>query len=135
MGDELDVGADGSSMQDVLVGQGLKIIWKRAKNFSTGIKNKVKSALPLLGIRAGSDEMEEEKGRIMNNEGKKKVYDEDMQHSTKRQNSKEQPKKEKSKQKDKNKQKKNTDFPLITSKKAQTLWKLAKRKWEQAMSI
>jgi len=133
--DELDVGADGSSMQDVLVGQGLKIIWKRAKNFSTRIKNKVKSALPLLGIRAGSDEMEEEKGRITNNEGKKKVYDEEMQHSTKRQNSKEQPKKEKSKQKDKNKQKKNTDFPLITSKKAQTLWKLAKRKWEQAMNI
>ena len=39
--DELDVGADGSSMQDVLVGQGLKIIWKRAKLVSKGIKSKV----------------------------------------------------------------------------------------------
>ncbi len=36
--DELDVGADGTSMQEVLVGQGLKIIWKHVKRvlFSLG---------------------------------------------------------------------------------------------------
>lgn len=35
--DELDVGADGSSMQEVLVGQGIKILWKHVKNVSGGI--------------------------------------------------------------------------------------------------
>jgi hypothetical protein len=46
--DELDVGADGSSMQDVLVGQGIKIAWKHARNIGRGIKRRfdgIKSAL------------------------------------------------------------------------------------------
>ena len=38
--DELDVGADGSSMQDVLVGQGIKIAWKHGRNIGMDIKRK-----------------------------------------------------------------------------------------------
>ena len=39
--DELDVGADGSSMQEVLVGQGIKILWKHVKNVSGGISTRL----------------------------------------------------------------------------------------------
>jgi len=39
--DELDVGADGSSMQEVLVGQGIKILWKHVKNVRGGISSRL----------------------------------------------------------------------------------------------
>ena len=64
--DELDVGADGSSMQDVLVGQALKIITKKVKSLGGAIKVKfdkvatpVKKALPQLGL-FGDDGDEDE---------------------------------------------------------------------------
>eukprot|EP00984_Skeletonema_dohrnii_P004187 scaffold1463_cov101-Skeletonema_dohrnii-CCMP3373.AAC.4 len=65
--DELDVGADGSSMQDVLVGQALKIITKKAKSLGGAIKVKfdkiatpVKKALPQLGLFGGDNDNEDE---------------------------------------------------------------------------
>jgi hypothetical protein len=62
--DELDVGADGSSMQEVLVGQALKIIMKKVKGLGGIIKLKfdkvampvVKKALPQLGLFGGEDD-------------------------------------------------------------------------------
>lgn len=64
--DELDVGADGSSMQDVLVGQGLKIIYKRAKSIGSNVKQRfekiVEKALPqqLLNLAREDEEEDEE---------------------------------------------------------------------------
>jgi hypothetical protein len=64
--DELDVGADGSSMQDVLVGQALKIITKKVKSLGGAIKVKfdkvatpVKKALPQLGLFGDNDDEDE----------------------------------------------------------------------------
>ena len=73
--DELDVGADGSSMQEVLVGQGIKILWKHVKNVRGGISsrlgwNKLGSssitadsvwrALPWSNYGSSGSEMEEQ---------------------------------------------------------------------------
>eukprot|EP00580_Thalassiosira_gravida_P017291 CAMPEP_0201664034 /NCGR_PEP_ID=MMETSP0494-20130426/5630_1 /ASSEMBLY_ACC=CAM_ASM_000839 /TAXON_ID=420259 /ORGANISM="Thalassiosira gravida, Strain GMp14c1" /LENGTH=919 /DNA_ID=CAMNT_0048142731 /DNA_START=195 /DNA_END=2954 /DNA_ORIENTATION=+ len=162
--DELDVGADGSSMQDVLVGQGLKILWKRFGNFGRGVKSKfdnvvggVKHIIPLDGLLGGDNDDEEdgeedvtldslldlnklkEDGRSLL---EKDVEKEEGVTSSKRVDgqSNDKPKKEKKKRDKKdgnnsNKKDDDDDFPLIQSQKAQKIWKFARRKWEQAKLI
>jgi len=160
--DELDVGADGSSMQDVLVGQGLKILWKRFGNFGRGVKSKfenvvggVKHILPLGSLLGGDNDDDEEEdvtldslldlkklkedGRSLLEKDAKKEEDATPSKPVDGQ-SNDKPKKEKKKRdkKDRNQNNKNDDdddFPLIQSRKAQKIWKFARRKWEQAKLI
>ncbi|KAL7551142.1 hypothetical protein ACHAWF_014342 [Thalassiosira exigua] len=144
--DELDVGADGSSMQDVLVGQGLKIIWKRARNFGKGVRSKfedaaesVRKALP-LGMLGGDEEEEDvsleslldlsklaEGGLLADKRNEKEVLETESSGSTLD--------KERQSKRKKDKRERNKEFPLIKTKKAQGLWKFARRKWEQAKHV
>ena len=152
--DELDVGADGSSMQDVLVGQGLKIVFKRAKNFGLTIKEKfesvagnVKDALPLAQLGLLGDDHEDEHedlsldslmdlsklGEQLTKDETKKRDDDNMQKEQPLQQTKsEQEEKKRTKSRKDEVKEKIQDFPLIKSKKAQKIWKFARRKWEQA---
>eukprot|EP00804_Cyclotella_cryptica_P008845 CCRYP_013068-RA/>CCRYP_013068-RA protein AED:0.19 eAED:0.19 QI:0/-1/0/1/-1/1/1/0/670 len=142
--DELDVGADGSSIQDVLVGQGLKIIFKRAKSFGSSVKERfekiVEKALPqqlmILTGDHGEDGDEEESlediFKLLKSDvplGDVKVIDDSIKN-----------------QKDNmdengeslNDQSHNTlqeRFPLLKTKQANKLWKYARRKWEQAKHL
>jgi len=161
--DELDVGADGSSLQDVLVGQGLKIVWKRAQNFSAGVKRRFETVLGgVKGILGGDDEAEEEEVSLSMfaslvdmdklkdaggsggedllpsaHERRKQDHDNAaVPPPTERQTAKEQRKKEIKQQKEeKKRQKKGKGFPVVKSKKTRTLWKFAQRKWEEARHI
>ena len=143
--DELDVGADGSSMQDVLVGQGLKIIWKRAKSVTTGIKEKclvlTTSAKNLLlpiqenwnNILARNDDVDENdeewldltnmiKDSTRDDDGKMKSPEQDENGHTKSNNKEEEEKREGKK-----------DFSLIQNNpKVQKIIKWSKRRFEQA---
>ena len=157
--DELDVGADGSSLQDVLVGQGLKIIWKRAKNFSTGVKNKLGNMMrggKSLGILAGDDAKENEELKNMfdafsdvrkyngdGNDNDSILSVNDARKENENRKGKEQQQEFKDKQWRERKQqkkvgkrqekKKKAEFPLTNSKKVHSLLKFARRKLEQAM--
>lgn len=151
--DELDVGADGSSMQDVLVGQGLKILWKRLRNLGKGVKGgfddaaeKVRGALlPLTGLLGGDEEEEEEDvtfesllGKALNGDGAGSVVFDKNDENAKEEGV--QPKREdqrsnnskKEKKGRKTKEKKESSLPLLQPQKVQRIWKFARRKWEQA---
>ena len=132
--DELDVGADGSSMQDVIVGQGIKIAWKRARNFGSEVRNRfekvaesVQKALPQLGMFGGDNEESEEtlesllsKMEISREGGQEAIHEPDTQP--------ERPRPVKP-------DKKSKEFPLMKSPKAKKIWKFAQRKWHQARHI
>jgi len=156
--DELDVGADGSSMQDVLVGQGLKIAWKRARNFGRSMKGKfqdiagnIKKALPLgmleddnegetafdallrlKGLSRNSLVLDEQENGVQKDGAKKEgALEKDKTRTPKDKHKLRKKMKEKAKwsKKDKNEKK---DFPLIKIPQATRIWKFARRKWEQA---
>jgi len=132
--DELDVGADGSSMQDVLVGQGLKIIWKRAKLVSKGIKSKVDDiATSVKGLyiklQLNDNEDEEENDLTIDslldmnsklkdgNEAKSQSF-KGTDHTKLTDNEED-----------------NEDFPLIKSPQAKKIIKWSKRKLKQVRHI
>ncbi|EJK58328.1 hypothetical protein THAOC_21564 [Thalassiosira oceanica] len=132
--DELDVGADGSSMQDVIVGQGIKIAWKRARNFGSEIRNRfekvadsVQKALPQLGMFGEEDEETEEtlesllSKMDMSRDGGQEAIHEPAKRP-------ERPKPVKT-------EKESKQFPLMKSPKAKKIWKFAQRKWHQARHL
>lgn len=143
--DELDVGADGSSMQDVLVGQGIKIIWKRVKNISMGVKTKVNGItesvknvllpLQLDNIWKSYDDDSDEDLTLdslldLNNKLKKDDNTDGKMKKPQQQDNDSQSSKSNN-EKDKSKK----DFPLIKSPKAQKIWKWSIKKWRQAKHI
>ncbi|KAL7479960.1 hypothetical protein ACHAW6_005675 [Cyclotella cf. meneghiniana] len=136
--DELDVGADGSSIQDVLVGQGLKIIFKRAKSFGSSVKERfekiVEKALPqqLMSLTSDhSDDGDEEesledifkmlKGDIPTN-GASDTEAGKIDDNVKSSN-------------DDSHNALQNRFPLLKTKRANKIWKYARRKWEQAKHL
>ncbi|KAL9179719.1 hypothetical protein ACHAXT_009009 [Thalassiosira profunda] len=130
--DELDVGADGSSLQDVLVGQGLKIAWKRARAWGRAVRGRfdqvagsVKRALP-LGILDGARGEESEDGSLESLLDLGKLREETA--STKEEGTG-------TSQSDNGKEKKKRQFPLVRRKEVQRIWKFARRKWQQAKHI
>eukprot|EP00986_Skeletonema_menzelii_P019243 scaffold27294_cov200-Skeletonema_menzelii.AAC.1 len=136
--DELDVGADGSSMQDVLVGQALKIITKKVKSLGGAIKVKfdkiatpVKKALPQLGLFGGDDDDETEidalfESLVNGNEKmvKANLPEEDDDDADSKLNEKLQQLKGKVK-----------ELPLVKSEKAQKVIKFTKDKWEKGKQL
>ena len=138
--DELDVGADGSSMQDVLVGQALKIIGKKVKNLGDAIKVRfdklalpVKKALPQLGLFGDDDDEDDETDidaifdSLVNGDGKMELppsLQEDEEEETSVLDVKLQQLKERVK-----------DLPLVKSKEAQKVFKFTKEKWEQGKQL
>ena len=133
--DELDVGADGSSMQDVIVGQGIKIAWKRARNFGSEVRKRfekvadsVQKALPQLGMLGGDDDDESEetlesllsKMDISRDGGQTAIHE---------------PAKRPERPKPVKAEKESKQFPLVKSPKAKKIWKFAQRKWHQARHL
>ena len=133
--DELDVGADGSSMQDVLVGQGLKIIWKRAQLVSKGIKSKVDDiATSVKGLynklQLNDNEEEEEEDdltfdSLLNMNNKPRDGNEAKPLSFK----------DSDRTKLTDKEEEIDDFPLVKSPQAKKIIKWSKRKLKQARHI
>ncbi len=138
--DELDVGADGSSMQDVLVGQALKIIMKKAKSLGGAIKVKfdtvatpVKKALPQLGL-FGNDDDEDDTDvdaifeSLINGNEKMvtptNLEEEEEEDAGNKLNEKLQKLKEKVK-----------DLPLVKYEEPQKMFKFIKQKWEKAKHL
>lgn len=136
--DELDVGADGSSIQDVLVGQGLKIIFKRAKSFGSSVKERfekiVEKALPqqltiLTSDHSDDGDGEESledifkmlKGDIPTNGATDKEADK-IDDNVKSSN-------------DDSHSALQNRFPLLKTQRANKIWKFARRKWEQAKHL
>jgi hypothetical protein len=152
--DELDVGADGSSMQDVLVGQALKIITKKVKSLGGAIKVKfdkvatpVKKALPQLGL-FGDDEDEDETDvdalfeSIVNGNGNvvdpmdAADDDEDGGELSKKLNEKLKVLSEKMKlQQLREKVKSVKELQLFKSEEAQKVFGFTKRKWSQGKDL
>jgi len=134
--DELDVGADGSSMQDVLVGQALKIIMKKVKSLGGAIKVKfdkvatpVKKALPQLGLFGGEDDDDTDvdaifESLITDNEKMATPNGEDEEDAGNKLNEMLQQLKKKVK-----------DLPLVKSEEAQKVFKFTKEKWEQGKQL
>ncbi len=130
--DELDVGADGTSMQEVLVGQGLKIIWKNVKRvlFSlVGNKNVMDSETLL-----------EEDSMMISDDGDINVsFDSSIQqsdHTNDDTPTKTRPSRGKNEEDGPDRSTAKKFFPiLIKSPKTQKIWKFAKRKLEQAKHI
>eukprot|EP01082_Thalassiosira_pseudonana_P009194 g8194.t1 g8194 contig28:82055-84223(-) len=151
--DELDVGADGSSIQDVLVGQGLKIILKRAKSLGNSVKDRferiVEKAMPqiaamtgdggfgggrededesfddVLSLMKGGDGLLEKEGVV--DKLQKSSENDDIQTKQKvtnaNANGDAKPKNEKK------------GGGLLKTPQANKLWKFARRKWEQAKHL
>jgi hypothetical protein len=137
--DELDVGADGSSMQDVLVGQGLKIIFKRAKSIGSSVKERfekiVEKALPqqLVNLAGKNDDEEEE-----SLEDIFKMMKGDVPLNTKNNAADETKKTNKAKEeqsKHGEQDKLENRFPLLKKPQVNKIYKYAKRKWQQAKHL
>jgi hypothetical protein len=135
--DELDVGADGSSMQDVLVGQGLKIIFKRAKSFGSSVKERfekiVEKALPQQLVHLARDEEEEEESL----EDILKMMKGDLPLNTKS----EKVDASEAKGRGVNAEEGVEDdklanrFPLLKKPRVNKIYKYARRKWRQAKHL
>jgi hypothetical protein len=155
--DELDVGADGSSMQDVLVGQALKIITKKVKSLGGAIKVKfdkvatpVKKALPQLGLFGDDDDDDEDETdvdalfeSIVNGNGnvvdQMDVADDDEEDGgelSKQLNEKLKVLSERMKlQRLREKVKSGKELPLFQSEEAQKVFGFTKRKWSQGKNL
>ena len=132
--DELDVGADGSSMQDVLVGQGLKIIFKRAKSIGLNVKQRfekiVEKALPQQLVNLAGNHEEDEEESL---EDILKILKSDAPLKAEQQNKDK--KKESSSTGDVGGDRLENRFPLLKKPRVNKIYKYARRKWQQAKHL
>jgi hypothetical protein len=126
-------------MQDVLVGQALKIITKKAKSLGGAIKVKfdkiatpVKKALPQLGLFGGDNDEDEAdvdaifKSIVSGNDkmATPNLEEEDEENTGNKLNEKLQQLRQKV-----------MDLPLVKSEEAQEVFKYTKEKWEQGKHL
>ena len=145
--DELDVGADGSSIQDVLVGQGLKILFKRAKSFGSSVKERfekiVEKALPqqlvdLAGEHGKEDEESLEDILTMMKKGDLSLGEKEKGGAGDKTQQKEGTNKSEADEEFSNNERLNKlkeRFPLLKTPRANKLFKYARRKWIQAKHL
>ena len=136
--DELDVGADGTSMQEVLVGQGLKIIWKNVKRllFSLGGNRNAKYRDRLEDETIWSEEDKEINSSFdLTIQAMKEKHDEG-DHTVDNMPMKFGPARGKHKEDKKNHTKERRFLPIsVQSPKAKKIWKFAREKFQQAKHI
>eukprot|EP00956_Cyclotella_meneghiniana_P017052 scaffold27514_cov69-Cyclotella_meneghiniana.AAC.5 len=143
--DELDVGADGSSMQDVLVGQGLKIIYKRAKSIGSNVKQRfekiVEKALPQQLMNLAREDEEEDEASVedilnmMKGEVPLILKSDSNAKNNNKYNDKESSKNDATSTSKEEVDKIENRFPLLKRPRVNKIYRYAKKKWRQAKHL